>query len=154
MGNTKVELSKHIGEAVEEHLAHVREEWSRDPSGVGEVAAEVGALPLILDFGGFCGLRRDGTFIEVPWDEPARATEVTSHRMRDTALKSGSERYPFLAALLPRRSSNARTCPQCGGTGVHPLAATSGANIVCWCGGLGWIPDYWEEDPPRAGASR
>jgi hypothetical protein len=155
VGTTKLDLPGGVAELLAQGIANVREEWAIDRAGVGDVASRVGVLPLMLDFGGFCGIKADGTFVEVAWDSPDEPREVTSPRIRDTALKIGSERYPFLAELLPVRPPNARRCPQCGGSGIHPLAlAADGANIVCWCGGLGWIPDDWEEPPPRQASAQ
>jgi len=148
---TRIELPKDVAETIKHHLANVRHDWADNAMRVGEIAASVRALPLTLDFGGFCGLQADGTFVEVLWDSPGEVRALGSARIRDIALKVGSERYPVLATLLPARPAEAHVCPHCGGSGIHPLAAAAKVdNLVCWCGGLGWIPEEWDEAPPGA----
>lgn len=127
----------------------VAEDWANHAARVGELAARVGVLPLQLDMGGFFALAPDGTVIAVPWDRPDQPRPSTP-RERDIALLAGSKQYPELQALLPKRPPNARACSECGGTGIHPAAAAGLANVLCWCGGYGWVPDSWGAPTPPA----
>lgn len=147
MASTKLELPSDIAEVIRRHVASVREDWAQDPLRMGEIAARIGMLPLMSDFGGFCGISPEGNFVAVMWDSPEEPQEIKSARTRDIALHLGCARYPVLASLLPRRPEDARLCPECGGSGRHPLAVTANAaNVLCWCGGLGWIPESWNDE--------
>lgn len=142
-------LPPELKASVEGYLQRVAQDWAGHPAEVGQIAAQVGAIPLLLDAGGFFALRPDGTVVEVGWERPEVAAPVSSARLRDVALRAAVKRYPELAQLLPSRESDSVPCPQCGGSGTHPMALAAGIdNLVCWCGGFGWIPGYWGETPP------
>jgi len=69
--------------------------------------------------------------------EPARVE--TDFAMRNTALVAGSRRYPELLPLWQVRPAGAKDCPDCNGTGKHPITAKPQfAAILCSCGGAGW----------------
>ena len=111
-----------------------------------EIAAFVetlDALPLYADWNGGVALRPDGELIDFLWDEPQSIQVETDPHLRFLALVTGSERYPELAPLSPKRTSNDRDCPSCHGTGrlleleAHGVDTT---NIRCYCGGTGWLP--------------
>ena len=62
--------------------------------------------------------------------------ELESWQALAHTLLSGAKRYSALAGLVPTRPSSAEACEQCSGRGhfeSHP-------NVVCNCGGLGWLP--------------
>jgi hypothetical protein len=112
-----------------------------DPLRLREVVARFGALPLCLDLGGCTALRSDGEIISFAWDAPYGLKVEDDLRLRNAALYQGSRKYPELAVLVPARPPTARDCPHCGGSGASPLALQVGAeNMVCFCGGLGWLP--------------
>ena len=116
--------------------------------GVSAIAMRLGILPLSLDAGGVVGLKRDGSIVSVDWDDPSEEHPIARARDKDVALIDGARRYEFSKSLLPARSPDARVCPECNGTGIHPLAAEAKVeNVVCQCAGLGWIPTYWNETP-------
>ena len=145
----KLELSADIVEKVRRRLNGLEEDWGEQPTDVLNIARRLRALPVLLDMGGFYGLREDGTVIAVGWDSSAGEERTTSLRERDLALLAGSERYQFLRPLLPVRSTSDRKCLVCDGTGIEPNAAAAGlTNVRCWCGGLGWVPEYWQEPQP------
>jgi hypothetical protein len=138
------ELARHM----ELYLANLQKDWGEHPSGVVSSAERIGVVPLMLDWSGYFGLRSDGALLSVPYESPTGASVELSARIRDIALKVGSKRYPALKGLLPKRTPQSQPCPYCRGTGVEPLSACSTIkNVTCWCGGLGWIPDYWEPCP-------
>jgi len=141
----RLNLPPDIANEVRRGIDTVAIDWKDDPSRVGEIAHTVGALPLLLDMGGFFALKADGVLVAVPWDNPEKQRIVTSKREKDIALLAGSTRYPVLARFVPRRPPDARPCPTCRGTGVPAVAAQAGlTNVRCWCGGLGWIPSDWD----------
>ena len=138
-----------IAERIRGYMNEIQQDWGNHPTEVARIAERAGAIPLVLDAGGFYALRPDGTVVEISWDTPESAVAIHSARLRDIALKGGSERYPALLKLLPQRPSDSMPCPQCGGSGTHPMAVAAGIeNLVCWCGGFGWIPHDWEEASP------
>jgi len=142
----RVELLPEWVAEVDRLIAEVPKYWPDDPMGVSAIAIGLGILPLSLDAGGVVGLKRDGSVVSVEWDDPSQERPITRVRDRDVALIDGARRYEFLKSLLPAHSPDARVCPECRGTGVHPLAAEAKVdNVVCQCAGLGWIPDDWEE---------
>jgi hypothetical protein len=140
----RVQLSAEVAGQVREQLSRVRDEWASHPLDVGAIAERVRLLPLLLDMGGFIGLDVDGRLSQVAWDEPEVVRPVRRLREQDLALASGSQKYAFLAALLPQRPLGTNNCSTCGGSGVHPIAANGGPAVACACGGLGWIPPDWE----------
>jgi hypothetical protein len=102
------------------------------------VAERFDALPLCGDMGGCLALRVDGEVLAVGSDEAEGARVERLERIRNAALFQGSRRYPELAELVPLRPEGARTCPDCGGTGVGKVAREIGAaNVVCYCAGWG-----------------
>lgn len=106
-----------------------------------KAALEIGALPILSDAGGIFALRPDGEIISILWDEPEKMRVESDQRIRNIALQQGSEKYPELKELVSARPDNAQTCPHCQGTGVEPFSAKHNiGNVVCYCGGLGWIP--------------
>jgi hypothetical protein len=140
----RVQLSPAVAGQLREQIARVRDEWASHPLHVGAVAERLRLLPLLLDMGGLIGLDEDGRLLQVAWDEPEMVRPVCRLRERDLALVSGSQKYAFLAALLPERPIETKKCATCGGSGVHPFATNGGPIAACACGGLGWIPADWE----------
>lgn len=109
------------------------------------------ALPLLLEASGFLALRLDGHVITADWDSEAEVKIETNRRIIDLALLRGVRRYPDLGLeqFLPKKPESPTPCPHCAGTGVEPYAAKHRIpNVVCSCGGLGWIPGTWSESPP------
>jgi hypothetical protein len=99
-------------------------------------AIELNALPLYFDWTGAIGIRPDGAIVDWDYDNlSAGAREVTDPLWVHTALVSGAKRYPLLQHLIPARQVDAVTCDACGGLGYLP----KWPNVVCWCGGLGWL---------------
>jgi hypothetical protein len=99
------------------------------------------ALPLALDGGGGYAIRPDGEIVVFLWDDKSHCEVEKVLRIRNMALFQGSRKYPELSELVPLRSPDDIDCPNCGGTGIEPISVKLGVdNIVCYCGGLGWIP--------------
>jgi hypothetical protein len=106
---------------------------------------QVRALPLHSDGGGFYGLRSTGELIEVRWDEPESVQPLTDARSRNLALHQGAGRYPELSDLEPVRNSEAIVCASCYGSGLARVPPYLQQQVVCWCGGLGWLPSPADE---------
>jgi len=102
------------------------------------VVAKFGALPLTLDMGGCLAIRADGEIISFLWDEPHDVKIERDPRRRNIALYQGSLKYPELAPLVPSRPTDAKPCGNCAG--IAAIRAQGIDNVVCACGGLGWLP--------------
>lgn len=74
------------------------------------------------------------------WDDTLHGQVEFDPRIRNLALFQGSRIYPELGALI-EKPEDARVCPHCEGTGMDSYAERLNTDaIVCYCGGLGWIP--------------
>jgi hypothetical protein len=109
-------------------------------------AAHAGAgrhqvLPLFNDFMGCWALDMSGRLVFFPWEAPEELELVSDHPVDATganaALALGSKRFSTLATIRPVRPSDAVPCTSCDGTG---RLAGMPDNVVCACGGLGWLP--------------
>ena len=115
-----------------EHEAH---RWLADR------VRDMGALPLVLDMGGSYAIRASGELVEFDWDGPSGSKSLDDPRVVNLALFQGSLKFPELVVLVPTRPATATPCEHCGGGGQLALTKEPGLeNIVCYCGGLGWLP--------------
>jgi len=98
-------------------------------------------LPLMDDFMGCWALTMSGELAFVLHEEPDAIELVRDHAVEaigtNVALAQGSRRYAALASIRPRRPSDATPCTSCDGSGHIPDTPD---NIICACGGLGWLP--------------
>jgi hypothetical protein len=137
----KVIPSKELGAEIVARIQAILSNSSTDNAEVRKVATETNALPLHYGLGGGMALRPTGDLLEFSWANPRDTKEVDDPRLMNIALFQGSKKYPELEALVPTKPSNATVCPYCKGTGYPTSALNSNIeNIVCYCGGLGWIP--------------
>jgi len=105
------------------------------------VVLKLNVLPLVLDMGGCLAIKPEGEIISFAWDSEMDIQIELDERIRNIALFQGTAKYPELKAMIPARTKDAVDCPHCNGTGIEPLATELQiTNIVCYCGGLGWIP--------------
>lgn len=126
------------GETFDDLLAH----WLLTKAGHDihrKYVEEEGLLPLYSDMGGFYGLTRSRQIVECEWDSAEEPSIVTDPRVINLALFQGAILYPALRSLLPSRPGNAVVCETCNGTGRVDLPQHI-RNIVCYCGGAGWLP--------------
>jgi hypothetical protein len=111
------------------------------PLDLRAIAAAVRLLPAVLDVAGCLGLRRSGAVASFRWDEPYVLRPEWDARIRNMAYHQASLKYPALALLVPRRPANAVPCLHCGASGrCSGLPARLADGVVCYCGGLGWLP--------------
>jgi hypothetical protein len=112
-----------------------------EPSGTRALAARYRLLPVYLDWTGFVGLREDGELLFVGSDPPQDPAILEEAHFRRIALAVAAQDYPELAFLRPERPPDAVVCPSCGGAGRVVLAGVQAPpNVLCACGGLGWVP--------------
>lgn len=105
---------------------------------IDEEARQHGAIALMGTIGTIWMLRPDGTFwdADADWGKPLQPLEDRLHLM---ALAVGTERYPWLAELLPPRPADAIDCGSCGGSGSVGVGAPPGGGFLCQaCDALGW----------------
>lgn len=138
-----MKIAPEVLESVMKRHATLRSDWSPVP-GVVELAEAHDFLPLYADFGGIAGLTSDGNVVEMGWDDAAPIL-VDNVRRRDLYLLRGTTRYPELRAIVPRRSPEAKDCRDCLGTGTFSIDGQAIPGVICWCGGLGWIPIEWDQ---------
>jgi len=112
------------------------------PLDLRAIAAAVRLLPAILDIGECLGLRRSGAVASFLWDEPHMLRPEWDARIRNMTYYRASLKYPALIPLAPRRPVNAVVCLHCGGSGrCSGPPARLAIRVVCYGGGLGWLPD-------------
>jgi hypothetical protein len=111
------------------------------PLNLRAIAAELQLLPACLDMGGCLGLRPSGEVASFVWDEPRLLRADWDERTRNMVYYHASLKYPTLAHLVPCRPSDAVVCSFCGGSGrCNELGEKLADHLVCYCGGLGWLP--------------
>jgi hypothetical protein len=134
-----MQISLELSEQIKQRLTDFVDESG--PDDLRRIASELNALPLRLDMGGVYAIRPDGQIISVCWDKEEDYQVENDRRICNIALFAGSKKYPELKQLIPLRSQDDVECPHCNGTGTLAINAELGVdNIVCYCGGLGWIP--------------
>lgn len=112
-----------------------------DSAGVNTTCRERGVLPLLFDMSGCFAIRANGEIVSFLYDDQHELRIETDPRIQNVALFQGSKRHPELAAMIPPKPSSALECHVCGGTGIVPISVELGVdNLVCYCGGLGWVP--------------
>ena len=136
-----MEITSEIKHQIETRLNEYLRSTEPDKLDLRRVAAELHALPLMLDMGGCLAIRPYGEIVSFAWDEEQNYVVERDRRLCNIALFQGSEKYPELLHLITPRTLLDKDCPHCDGTGIHPINATLRmGNILCYCGGLGWIP--------------
>lgn len=111
---------------------------SPDPMNLRRIAAELQVLPLVPDMGGCYAIRSNGEVVSFSWDAPSDVRAEEDPRIRNMAIFQGSRKYPILQSLVPHKPADALECPHCRGTGKLPEPMPE--NVICYCGGLGWLP--------------
>jgi hypothetical protein len=127
-----------------EQIAARLKEYMLDPDhdalNLRKLAERFEALPLCVDWEKCWALRPDGQVVVFSHEgaDPQMRTEEDS-RMINVALFQGSLTYPEIKHLVPVRPANAKDCPFCPSEG-KPSANVEHQTMICYCGGLGWIP--------------
>jgi hypothetical protein len=111
-----------------------------DSLNLRQLAAAKNVLPLVWDMGGVFTINPHEEVVSFAWDKWDDPRVESDLRLRNNALFGGSKKYHELESLI-QKPEDARVCPHCGGTGLDPNAEKLNTDaIVCYCGGLGWIP--------------
>ena len=134
---------------IEQRIKELVENPAADPIYQRHFAIRHGVLPLWGDFDCAWALNPDGEIIAFPDDSSLDVHIEDDTLRRNTALVQGSKLYPELATLIPVRPSDARTCPDCNGSGVNPVTSDPKyAMVICLCGGTGWLPVNFKVESP------
>ena len=129
--------------ANDERIQRALDAFLADPGDerYGRAAAHSQAVPAFWDWSAFGGVRVDGEVVWVEYAAPHAVTQVEDPVHRNTILHAAASAHPALGFLDPVQPPGAEGCPACGGSG---LAWTDGVpqddRLVCFCGGLGWLP--------------
>ena len=129
----------HFAATIEELIHQFLADSSPDPNGLRQVASRSHVLPLWLDMGGCFAVHPSGQMVSFGWDTPGELRVEAEPRIRNMAICVGSEKYPALREFIPTRPIDAVQCPHCQGKGKPPEVEFI-HNLVCYCGGLGWLP--------------
>jgi hypothetical protein len=124
-------------------IARIKEyrDTAPEPFNNQKIVEALQVLPLMCDWGGCHAIRSNGEIVVFLLDPPGEWRAEDDQRIRNMALYQGSLRYPELKGLVPAKSEFDKVCPECNGTGIHPInEQLKYKNIACWCGGLGWVP--------------
>ena len=126
-GNT---LNGAIAQLIAEYLSGPEGAVSHDQ------VRRANALPVYNDIGGSLLITPEAEILALRHEGADRAQPEVDPRWRQVAFARAAERFPQLAALLPRRPPDAMDCPRCGAEGVVQAGT---AFITCAeCSGLGW----------------
>jgi hypothetical protein len=130
------ELSRRIAQFIENYAV----EHASDPPKLRQLVHEEKVLPLYRSMADVITINASGDVSSFVWDDTLHGQIEFDPRIRNTALFQGSKKYPELASLI-EKPGDAQVCPHCAGTGIDSYAEKLNTNaIVCYCGGLGWIP--------------
>lgn len=132
-----------ISNELSARIAELIESYSTGDSATPELRKlvdEERVLPICSDMGGVFTVDVNGEVRSFLWDDTLHGKVEFDPRIRNSALFQGSKKYPELASLI-EKPEDARVCPHCGGTGIDAYAQKLNTDaIICYCGGLGWIP--------------
>lgn len=116
-------------------------ESSPDPLDLRLLAIRENVLPILVDMGGIVAINAEGDVVSFTFDDLCQPKIENDPRIRNITFFQGSRKYPELKGFLPLKSPDDQVCPHCQGTGLAPSTISQRAdNLVCYCGGLGWIP--------------
>ena len=138
----RVELTADLSDYIRERIERFADEAS--PGEVRFHARHIethGALPLYSAWTATAGIRPDGELVSwITEDWPGAADEFADPTWVNLALVQGARRYPALKDLIPPRPREAEVCDGCGGAGAIPDLPENLKNVICKCGGIGWLP--------------
>lgn len=133
------EISTIIKELIQNFVDHPQD--AMHSAELQKLVLEFKALPMAFNFDCYA-IKASGEIIVFELDSPSEFEVEKNPRIVNTILFQGIKKYPELRELMPIRSADDIECSQCDGTGIEPMAKDLNLtdSIICWCGGLGWIP--------------
>ena len=132
-----------ISQEISARIAKLIEDYGKTgdaPPELQRLVAQENVLPLYGDMGGVLTIAADGEIRSFLWDDTLHGQIEFDPRIKNVALFQGSKKYPELEVLI-EKPPDAQVCSYCQGSGIAPFAEELGKeSIVCYCGGLGWVP--------------
>jgi hypothetical protein len=132
-----------ISQEISARIAELRRDYDKTgdaPPELQRLVAQENVLPLYGDMGGVLTITVEGEIRSFLWDDTLHGQIEFDPRIQNLALFHGSKKYPELAGLI-EKPPDAQVCPYCQGSGIAPFPEELGREgIVCYCGGLGWVP--------------
>lgn len=110
-----------------------------DPGGLRPIVERLAVLPLFFNWDDFYAIRLDGQVMVVGWGPPYEM-RLADARETNLALFQGTSKYPALCLLIPPRPLGSSHCSYCNGRGNFSHFSLPLKEMVCYCGGLGWLP--------------
>jgi hypothetical protein len=94
-------------------------------------------LPVTYNFGEAFGILPDGSAGRLLYDvgHESEVQRIDSFLLAMGILTTAARQHPALKSMLPQRPQSATTCEFCKGDGYSPTYP----NLICQCGGLGWV---------------
>ena len=129
------ELSEWLEEAINSYCG----EASEEPPYLKRLAAQWHALPVMIGWTEFWGVKPNGEVWVVATEGDEKPQVESDARMRRMALFQGTKKYPKLKPLVPSRPLDAVACSHCGGSGRVDVPGVEPGVVICYCGGLGWL---------------
>ena len=101
-------------------------------------------LPLHVGWVAVLGIRPDGSLVRWDHEDDREAVKpLADAYWQRMAICQGMRKYPELGTLIPQRPASAQACEDCGGTGQ----VRGAPQVICQCGGIGWIIPNEEKGP-------
>ncbi|MBK7582659.1 MAG: hypothetical protein IPI67_20985 [Myxococcales bacterium] len=137
----RISVEPEAREFIAERIARFKTEAPQELQWQTEYVRTNQALPLYIGWTETFAIRPDGDLVR--WSTEGEwpgVRPLDGAIWINSALVQGAKRYPQLKSLIPDRSTDARTCDDCGGTGTIGGVPGPFDNVVCRCGGIGWLP--------------
>ena len=111
-----------------------------------------GLYPAYADWMGAFAVDANGTV----WFAPHPADWAQRERVHEPELMhvariQAARWSPELLRHVPVRGPDAELCPSCHGTGRPRVSARYWGQLICECGGTGWVPPGWRSNHTSAG---
>ena len=101
------------------------------------VMSPLNAIPVYRGWEDVLILTPDGSVLWVNTDRFREPEHVTDAGWRILAKIHAARAHPALGPLVPVRSVNSISCPECSGTGAITVGEVTAGCGVCWS--LGWF---------------
>ena len=105
-----------------------------------QAARARGQLPVYSDWVGVFTIDRTGRSFFAEYSDLRDQIDVVDPKDQHVVRWLASERHAELSHLTPIRRAEDRTCSGCSGSGRPSYSPPGADNLICECGGAGWLP--------------